>query len=166
MLVTSAEAAKLLRKVNEEKNFIENNENQICYFMAAINEDIELARPEYDYSKTRSELNALETKIRKLKHAINKFNLEHEVPGFNMTVDQMLIYIPQLTQQRQRLSLMKNRLPKHREYVKVAGIIEYTYANYDVNKAKEDYDKISDELAKAQTALDVLNNQVKFEIDI
>ena len=166
MLVTSAEAAKLLRKLNEEKNFIENNENQSCYFIAAINEDIELARPEYDYSATRLELNALETKIRKLKHAINKFNLEHEVPGFNMTVDQMLVYIPQLTQQRQRLSMMKDRLPKKREYVRVAGTIEYTYANYDVNKAKEDYDKISDELAKAQTALDVLNNQVKFEIDI
>ena len=30
----------------------------------------------------------------------------------------------------------------------------------------DDFDKVSDELARAQTALDVVNNQVKFEIDL
>lgn len=166
MLVTSSEAAKILRKLNADKQFIENNERQSATFKAAINEDIEAARPAYDYEKTRAAINELDAKIRKVKHAINKFNLEHEVPGFNMTVDQMLVYIPQLTWNLNVLSVMKDRLEKQREVVRVAGIIEYSYANYDVNKAKADYDRISDELARAQTALDVLNNQVKFEIDI
>ena len=101
-----------------------------------------------------------------MKHAINTFNLTHEVPGFGMTVDMMLVYIPQLTRKKQRLSAMKDRLPKVREMTRVAGIIEYSYANYDVEKAAEDFMKVSDELSRAQTALDVLNNSVKFEIDI
>lgn len=166
MLYTSAEAAKLLRKLNDEKNSIEHNENQSAVFQAAINEDIESARPEYDYRKTQDNIDEIEEKIRIVKHAINKFNLEHEVPGFNMTIDQILIYIPQLTKKKQKLFNMQNRLSKQREIIRVAGIIEYTYANYDINAAKEDYEKISDELSRAQTALDVINNQVKFEIDI
>ena len=166
MLYTSAEAAKLLRKLNDDKFFLEKNEIQSSTFRAAITENIEDARPVYDYEKTQSEINELEVKIRKVKHAINKFNLEQEVPGFDMTIDQMLVYIPQLSSKRSRLSSMKERLEKQREVIRVAGIIEYSYANYDVNKAKEDYDKVTLELARAQTALDVVNNQVKFEIDL
>ena len=166
MLVTSSEAAKILRKLNNDKHFLENNERQSATFKAAITEDIEAARPAYDYEKTRAEIEALDAKIRKVKHAINKFNLEHEVPGFDMTIDQMLVYIPQLTWNINVLSSMKDRLQKQREVVRVAGIIEYSYANYDVEKAKADYDRMCDELARAQTALDVLNNQVRFEVEI
>ena len=166
MLYTSAEAAKLLRKLNDEKISLENNERQSCVFKAAITENLEDARPLYDYSKMREEIDAVEAKIRKLKHAVNKFNVGQEVPGFDMTIDQMLVYIPQLTNKRAKLSEMKDRLEKQREVIRVAGIIEYSYANYDIKKAKEDFEKVSDELARAQTALDVLNNQVKFEIEI
>lgn len=166
MLFTSAEAAKLLRKLNDDKISLENNERQSCVFKASITENIEDARPAYDYEKTQKEIEDVDEKIRKVKHAINKFNLEQEIPGFNMSIDQMLVYIPQLTSKRSRLSIMKDRLEKQREIIRVAGIIEYSYANYDVNKAKEDFDKVSDELARAQTALDVINNQVKFEIDL
>lgn len=166
MLYTSAEAAKLLRKLNEEKTAILSNESQSSNFQAAITEDIENARPEYDYVSAQKEIDEIDKKIRKVKHAINTFNLTHEVPGFDMTIDMMLVYIPQLTQKKNKLSAMKDKLPKTREIIRVAGIIEYSYANYDVEKAKEDYDKVSDELSRAQTALDVLNNSVKFEIEI
>lgn len=166
MLYTSAEAAKLLRKLNDDKQALEQNEHQSSIFAAAINEDIEQARPEYDYEKTRAELEEIELKIRKVKHAINKFNLEHEVPGFNMTIDQLLVYLPQLQNKKMKLNVMKGRLAKTRQPVRVAGTIEYIYANYDVAKVKKDYDKISNELARAQLALDALNTQIKFEIDL
>ena len=166
MLYTSAEAAKILRRLDDMKNSIESQESQSSTFKAAISEDIEAARPVYDYSQTQAELAKIDSQIRKVKHAINAFNLTHEVPGFNMTIDQMLVYIPQLSRKRAKLANMKNRLPKTREYIRVAGIIEYSYANYDVEEACKDYDALSDELARAQTALDVVNNSVKFEIDI
>ena len=166
MLCTSSEAAKLLRKLNEEKSSLESQESKASAFSAAITENVEDARPEYDYAATQSAIDEVDTKIRRVKHAINTFNLTHEVPGFGMTVDMMLVYIPQLTRKKQRLSAMKDRLPKTREYIRVAGIIEYSYANYDVAQAARDYDAVSEELSRAQTALDVLNNSVKFEIDI
>ena len=166
MQYTSAEAAKLLRRLNEEKSSLELQETQSATFRAAINEDTEDARPEYDYAATRARLDAIDEQIRTVKHAINTFNLTHEVPGFGMTIDMMLVYIPQLTKKRQKLSVMANRLAKIREAVRVAGVIEYTYANYDIEQAKKDYDAVTDELSRAQTALDVLNNSVKFEINI
>ena len=166
MLYTSAEAAKLLRKLNEEKASLEAQESQASTFRAAISEDIESARPAYDYSATQSALDAIDSQIRKVRHAVNTFNLTHEVPGFGMTIDQLLVYIPQLTKKKAKLAVMKDRLPKTREYIRVAGIIEYSYTNYDVEAAKRDYDAVSDELARAQTARDVLNNSVQFEIEI
>ncbi|MBQ7219548.1 MAG: hypothetical protein IJS28_01055 [Synergistaceae bacterium] len=166
MLYTSAEAAKLLRRLNDKKSSIESQESQSVTFRAAITEDVESARPAYDYAAAQSAIDGIESQIRKVKHAINTFNLTQEVPGFGMTIDQMLVYIPQLTHKKAKLSGMKDRLPKSREYIRVAGIIEYLYANYDIEAAAKDYDKVSDELARAQTALDVVNNSVKFEIDI
>lgn len=166
MQYTSAEAAKLLRRLNDMKASLESNESQSSTFRAAISEDIEAARPAYDYAQTQAELADIDSKIRKVKHAINAFNIAQEVPGFGMTIDQMLVYIPQLSRKMAKLANMKNRLPKTREYIRVAGIIEYSYANYDVEEASKDYDAVSDELARAQTALDVVNNSVKFEIDI
>ena len=166
MLYTSAEAAKLLKKLNEEKFSLENKENQGSTFTAAITEDIEMARPEYSYEETQAGIEELDAKIRTVKHAINTFNLTHEIPDFGMTIDQALIYIPQLSARKSRLASMKERLSKERDSIKPGGIIEYTYTNYDVKKASEDYYKVTDELAKLQTALDVMNNSVKFEIEV
>lgn len=166
MLYTSAEAAKLLRSLNDKLSSLEAQENMSSTFRAAITENVEDARPAYDYAATQAALQELEAKIRTLKHAINTFNLSQEVPGFDMTIDQMLVYIPQLTKRKAKLQAMKDRLPKTREYIRVAGIIEYSYANYDVDATSRDYDATADELSRAQTALDVVNNSVKFEIDI
>ena len=45
------------------------------------------------------------------------------------------------------------------------GIVEYRYANYDVEKAASDLSAVSDELARLQVALDVVNNSVTLEIE-
>lgn len=87
MKLTSAEAAKLLRKLNEEYEAILNMEAQSKEFVASLNENIELIKPKYDFNKTQEELNILEEKIRKLKHAINTFNCQTIVIDFNMSID-------------------------------------------------------------------------------
>jgi len=167
MLYTSAEAAKLLRKLNEELEVIERRENQSSVFNAALGEDPETVRPEYDYEETQKEISKLENKIRTVKHAINAFNLSHVVPDFDMTIDKLLVYIPQLTKRKQKLYSMQARLSKARENnYRGSNIIDYCITNYDIKKAHEDYVKVSDELASAQTALDVINNSEKFDIEI
>ena len=166
MKLTSAEAAKMLRKLNDDYEALLARENASEVFVAAISENVEDVRPEYDFAKTREEEAKLAGQIRKLKHAINVFNATTEVPGFGMTIDAMLVYIPQLTNTRNRLASMKRRLPKERVeagFRSASNIIDYRYANYDIASAQAAYDEVSNRLAKAQTALDLVNSTVTFE---
>ncbi|MDO4961346.1 MAG: hypothetical protein Q4E57_05780 [Eubacteriales bacterium] len=169
MKYTSAEAAKLLRKLNEEQSALKDRENKSSQFIAAIEEDIESVRPAYDYEGTQNRLAELERQVRTVKHAINSFNLTTAVPGFDMTIDQMLIYIPQLNERKRKLTEMAACLPKERANASGYGartIVEYRYANYDIAKVSADLEKVTDELSRAQTALDVVNNSSTIEIDL
>ena len=169
MLYTSAEAAKLVRKLNEEQNVLKQKENKSSLFVAAIEEDVESVRPDYDYEEVQKLLADLEMKVRKVKHAINTFNLTTQVPGFDMTVDQMLVYIPQLSEKKSKLTRMAATLPKERVSASGYGaktIVEYRYTNYDIKKAEADLAEVTDELARAQTALDVINNSATMEIEL
>lgn len=85
-----------------------------------------------------------------------------------MTIDQMLIYIPQLTARKNKLNRMRSRLPKERVQggmSRMSGIVEYEYSNYDIKQAEADYAAVSDELARAQNALDAINSSEKFFVE-
>ena len=169
MKYTSAKANKLLKKLNEEYNSLITEEEKSSTFLAAMGEDPESVRPEYDYEKMQAALTNLEKRIIKLKHAINLFNTSHKLPGFELTVDEALVYIPQLSQRVKKLAEMKARLPKAREekeYYGRSSIIDYRYTNYDRNVVIDDYEKAFDELSAIQTALDTLNNSEELEIDM
>lgn len=166
MKVTSAEAAKILRKYNDDYASLCGMEEQSKSFVAAVGEDIEAVRPQYDFLDTQKRKEELEAKIRRLKHEINTFNLATKVAGFDMTVDEILVLIPQLSRKQRILYNMKTVLPKVREasYGGKSPIIDYRYANYDIAVAEKEYDRVSELLAKAQTALDTVNTTVPFEI--
>ena len=167
--ITSAVAAKILRGLNEHHDALLTMEKKSRSFTVAIQEDPESVRPAYDFNATQAELIALEEKIRKLKHTLNSFNAAYVIPEFGMTIDQMLIYIPQLTARKRKLDHMRSRLPKEREQHAMGrnnNIIEYNYANYDIAAAEADYLAVADELARAQNALDAANATVRFEADI
>ena len=169
MKMTSAQAAKELRKLNDQHDALLAKENKSREFIAAIQEDVETVRPSYDYPSIQMELEKLEAQIRKLKYAINAFNLRQEVPGFDMTIDQMLVYIPQLTARKKKLDYMRKKLPREREdagFGRSSNIVEYKYANYDIEAAEADYLKVVDKLAAAQNALDQVNSTVEFDADI
>ena len=168
MKCTSAEANKLLRKLFDEHTDLIKKEEEARIFKAATVENLEDARPEYDYSSVQQELARIETQIRTIKHAINVFNLTQEIPGTGMTIDQALVYIPQLSQRKQKLSLMKQQQKKKREegYQTNSHFIEYIYANYDPDQAAADYNKATDELAKLQNALSLINSSVRFDIEL
>ena len=166
-LLTSAEAAKLLKKLKEEHQSIQNLENESYEYVAAISEIPGDVAPNYNFTETQQALTEIETKIRKIKHAINVFNTTHTVPNFPMTVDELLVYSPQLTALKTKYGIMKNKLPKARvRGYSNAGVIEYKYANYAISDAEREYELVSEQLAQAQLALDTLNNTVTMEIDI
>lgn len=164
---TSAEAAKLLKAIEEEIKELRSDEDRVATFNAAVEEDPESVRPDYSYKETQEKLDALARRVRKVKHAINVFNTTTVIPEFDITIDEMLILIPQLTAKKKKLSAMAAKLPKERAQgnrFSEPKFIDYTYANYDVKKAKEDLKKVASELSKAQLALDKVNTTVSFEI--
>ena len=166
MKYTSAQANKLLKKLNDEYSALLDKEQRSRDFRAAMGEDIESVRPAYDYAKTQARLEELEGTIRRLKHAINRFNTSQVVDGFGITIDEMLVYIPQLTRLKNKLLEMKSRLPKERveeQYGRPSNIIDYRYANYDIAAVEADYEKTADELSRAQLALDAVNGRETFE---
>lgn len=169
MRVTSAQAAKLLRQLNDELRALQLKEANSSSFVAAIQEDVESVRPAYNFKEMRDAQAEVECKIRKVKHAINVFNTTTIIPDFDITIDEMLVYLPQLNRQCEVLSKMRDAMPKVRVnsgYTSGGNIIDYRYANYDIEEVGRYYTELSDTLAKAQTALDLVNSTVEFEIDI
>ena len=168
MIYTSAQANKLLKKLNDEHAALLDKETRSKDFRAAMGEDVESVRPAYDYADTQKKLAELERRIRKVKHVINVFNATHVIPDFGMTIDEMLVYIPQLTQRKNKLADMKARLPKQRveeQYGRQSNIIDYSYATYDLTAVEADYEKAADELSRAQLELDAVNQRDTFELE-
>lgn len=169
MRVTSAQAAKLLRQLNDELRALQLKEANSSNFVAAIQEDVESVRPAYNFKEMRDAQAKVECKIRKVKHAINMFNTTTIIPDFDITIDEMLVYLPQLNAECATLSKMRDAMPKVRVssgYSSGGSIIDYRYANYDIEEVGRHYAELSDTLAKAQTVLDLVNSTVEFEIDI
>ncbi len=165
MKYNSAQAAKLLSKLQQDFDRLAVLEANAKTFLASVGEDPESVRPEYDYEATKKELDALSKKIRKVKHAINAFNNTTVVPEFGITIDELLVYIPQLSAKKAKLRGMADTLPKAREnnYGK-SNIIDYRYVNYDIKQVKADLDTVTEELSKAQLALDTINHSLEFDI--
>ena len=173
MKYTSAKLNKILKKLEDEHQSLITEQQTVATYTAYEGEDIEDHIKMYDYEATQIRLRKIEEYVRTIKHAINEFNATTKVAGFDMTIDQLLIYIPQLNARKNILATMAGRHQKERygygnRYETITGklIREYTYANYDVNKAKQDYLEVCDLIRNAQLELDSLNNNAEIKVDI
>ena len=97
------------------------------------------------------------------------FNLTTEVPGTGMTIDEVLVYLPQLAQRCEKLRGMQACLPKERSDASSynqSNFIEYKIANYDIDAARAAYAAASNELSRVQLALDKANMTNTFEVEL
>lgn len=169
MQYTSSEANKLLKKLNSDLETLLSFERDSSTFLAATGEDPESVRPAYDYKKTCADIDEVSRRIRVIKHAVNVFNATTKVEGFDMTIDEMLVMLPQLSARVRVLDRMRSTLPKLRERTFGSGTnatIDYRYTNYDTEEAARDYERFYALLSKAQSALDLVNNTVTMEIEL
>ena len=167
MQYTSAEANKLLRKLRDEEKFIVCHEKTASSFNAALGEDVESVRPEYDFGETTKELEEVQRKTRVVKHAINLFNVTMKIG--EATIDEVLIRLPQLRERQERLAVMAMAQPKERTHAYGSGtstVIDYRYANYDVLEVRKEYERVTEEISSLQLALDKVNTTEKMEINL
>ena len=180
MNYTSAQANKLLKKLNDEYTALLDKETRSRDFRAAMGEDVESVRPVYDYAETQIRLAELEAKIRKLKHAINIFNATQTVDGFDMTISVPNNYQPHMdtaevvaeqlreaginvTIQPVEWSTWLDTIYNGRQFQ--ATVVGVDAANYVIAAVEADYEKAADELSRAQLALDAVNQRETFEFE-
>ena len=168
MKVTSAECSKILKKLTGEYEALLRRESQSATYLASVGENPEDCRPAYDYEKTARELEEKERKIRKIRHALNVFNSTTVVPKYDITIDEILMLIPQLSKRKEKLTSMAGRNSKARveNHYSRSNIVDYEYTNYDIQKVWEDLSRVTDELSNAQLALDRVNHIATLQIDI
>ena len=167
MKLTSAEANKMIRALRDQHRLLLLQEENVVSFIAATTENVEEVRPSYSYEETAAKFDEIERKIRKIKHALNVFNATTVVDGFDMTIDEMLVFLPQTSDRLRKLEDMLAKPEKARAMnTGRTSIIEYEYLNYDLQKVQEDYDALMELKNRALTALDVVNNTVPFEAEL
>ena len=167
MLITSAKASKMIKDLNDQIRQLQEIDRKSSVFLCAMGEDPETVRPEYDFIKISDEINKLQFKVRKLKHALNVFNTTTPLTKFPMTIDEALVFMPQLTADKARLEKMVARLPKERREDRYGvNIVDYEYANYDIDEAKQVLDETRKMLSDLQLDLNDINTSVQFEVDI
>lgn len=164
--LTSAGANKLIKALEDKKNYLLSLEAGSSIYILAEGEKEE--KPNYDYLVTSEELEEINLSVRKIKHAINVFNTTTVLNPLGITIDEALIKMAQLSNRKAQLDIMRKRLPKERQsnpYMR-SNIIEYQYVNYDLTRVSEDYDQLCEQITDIQLALDTCNQTQTFEVDL
>lgn len=162
--MTSAELNKELKKLQHERTQILEMEEHAALFIAATNENVNDLRPEYNLLETNDRLIQLEKKIREIKHRLNVFNSTYVIDELSMTIDEVLVFLPQQKQRVDKLAQYAKHPAKQRwldRYASRNSLVEYEYANYAQDEANRLYTEASEQLSKAQIALDRVNSTVE-----
>ena len=163
--VSPIEVTNRINALKEELKDLEEYEKKSSSFFVNLGQDKESLRPSYDFEETQKRYLELTQEVIKLKHTLNVFNTSTIVPDFNMTVDQMLIYLPMLRGRKQTLQKMKDEPMNGLSSRVTYRGVNYTYSNYSVQKVTEDYRRIAEEYSKARTALDFINVTGEIGVD-
>ena len=167
--MTSAYANKLLKQLNEEKEFWRKQEDSSCLYRAALGEEPVI--PEYDYASVAATIEDIDEKICKIKHAVNLANVTSQIPvgDKTMSVDVILVRMAQLSKRKGVLDIMRKQKSKTRldsGMFARQSVPEYQYINYDPKLIKQEYERVDREIMEIQIALDKYNQTFEFEVDL
>ena len=162
MQITSAQANKMLKQLEDDKDAILKEEQNFKTYHAAVGEDEEALKPEYVFSEVQGQIDRIDREVMELRHALNMFNATTEVGDTGLTIDQVLIRLPQLQDKKSKLRGMRS-IPIKARYNITGGIIDYVYASYDPEEAQREYETVCEKITTLQLELDKVNTTVTFE---
>ena len=112
MEFTSASANKYLRRLQDEKDRLLRNEQEVSTYVLAEGEAAE--PPAYDYGAVREKVAQIDGQARAIRHALHRFNMQTVLPERGITIDEALILLAQLSGRKERLNGLASRQPKER----------------------------------------------------
>lgn len=165
MKICATKIMKIIKNLEKRKEevILFERRNDVETFLS----DEKRIPTKYNYNKVKSEISSLDTKTRKLKTILAKANIETMLEDFDMSVSEGLIYLSQLSESLNRLKtqVTRDELTRVTPYGSKRDIVEYHSLNYDLAKAKKDYDKLVQEINNLQMSIDRcnLNNYIEVE---
>ena len=94
MKMNSDTASKLIKNLQSEIDMLLRAEKRDCTYSHSPSETPIV--PEYSFADTQKRLEELRGNMAALRHAVNRFNIETKVPGFDITVDEALGHMSRL----------------------------------------------------------------------
>ena len=154
-----------LKTVNKiwmiERRELLKEEKKACSYRVMEGEDPSAKKPEYDYVETWNQLMEYDDSIRSVKHAINSFSVSRYVPEYDMTLDELEMYLEDLDRRFNTLKELGDAHPIKRTIVNRS--VRHTIANYDLKQARKDSERLDDECRKVRRIISEIKESEVFE---
>lgn len=154
-----------LKTVNKiwmiERRELLKEEKKACSYRVMEGEDPSAKKPEYDYMETWNHIMEFDDSIRSVKHAINSFSVSRYVPEYDMTLDELEMYLEDLDRRFNTLKELGDAHPIKRTIVNRS--VRHTIANYDLKQARKDSEGLDDECRKVRRIISEIKESEVFE---
>lgn len=164
MRMNSDYANKMLKDVQLTLDSVLEEENRNKTYSYTTSEKPVI--PAYDFLETQKKLTVLRKKIAVLKHAINRFNAETKLKGYDITMDEALGRMSMLHYEKKRLNALLSIPETQRERMFRGTDADYICRNFNIEDVKNEYAIVKDELIRLQQAINLANLTEEFEVDI
>ena len=144
-----------------ERRELLKEEKNACSYKVMEGEDPSAKKPEYDYEETRNQLMEFDDSVRLAKHTINSFSVSRYVPEYNMTLDELEMYLEDLNRRFNTLKELGEARPIKRTIVNRS--VRHTIANYDLKQARKDSERLDDERRKVRNIISEIKESEEFE---
>ena len=163
MKMCHSEVIKYIKELESKKHVLLRQESNDCTY--TYQDETSKIVPNYSYKKTRAAVDALDTQIRKLRHALAVANTTVMVAEFGVTLGEALVMLAQYQNKCELLSDMSSRqqISQRSSY---SGIMEITCCNYDVERALKDYEELRLVIGRLQVAIDRANLTSYVDVEI
>lgn len=163
MQLTSKAAHKMIGMLKDKFQQIEMDEKESCCYTYSGGEKPLIYS--YSFTDTQEQLHQIDDKVAKLRHAINLFNVSTEVPGYGFMIDEALVRLAMMNDEKNRIDRMRGVKARVRSTSPYTGQIEYTVRNYSEQEVSSAYDNIAKSISDLQQAIDLLNITALFEVE-
>lgn len=164
MRMNSDTANKIIKNLQSEAEMLLQAERRDCTYSHTPSESPII--PVYDFGATQAKLGELRGKIAALRHAVNRFNVETKVDGFDLTVDEALGYMSRLNEEKRRLQNLTS-IP---EVTRTRGLgskePDLVHRNFNADEVQAAYKETCNQLMLIQQAINVANLTKEFEVNI